>query len=92
LYFLLGISLVVGVTSLVGIIFDNWFSIHFLFGLGWELLELFVAGWIGWIAFFKPSRRSRFYDLPASGLFGLLGLIIVTSIALLICPRVTFRF
>ena len=91
LYFLLGISFIVALTSLVGIIFDTWFSIHFLLGLAWELLELFVAGWISWAVFFEPSHRNRFSNLFGSGLFGVFGLIAITSIGLLVCPRVTFR-
>jgi hypothetical protein len=92
LYFLFGISSIVAITSLVGIVFDNWFATHFFFGLAWEFLELFAATWISWIILFKPSRRNLFSGLLGSGLFGVLALIAVTSIALLICPRVTFRF
>jgi hypothetical protein len=92
LYFLLGASFVVALTSLVAVIFDTWFSIHFFFGIMLELLELVVAGWIGWAIFFRPSHRNLFSDLLGSGLFGVHGLIAVTSIGLLICPRMTFRF
>jgi hypothetical protein len=92
LYFLLSISFVVAVTSLVGIIFDTWFSISFLLGLAWEFLELLIAGWISWTIFFKLSHRNQFSDLLGSGLLGIFGLIAVTSIGLLVCPRVAFRF
>jgi hypothetical protein len=92
LYFFLGISSVVAATGLVGVIFDSWFSTHFLLGSAFELLELLLSIWISWFIFFRPSHRNRFSDLLGSGLFGLFGLIAVTSVALLVFPRVGFRF
>jgi hypothetical protein len=83
LYFLFGISSLVTTSSLVTVIFDNWFSIHFLSAIAFEFLELLAAGWISWIIFFRPSHRNRFSDLLGSGLFGIFGLIAVTSVALL---------
>lgn len=92
LYFLFGISSVAATSSLAAVIFDNWFSIHFLSAITFEILELLAAGWISWIVFFKPSHRNQFSDLLGSGLFGILGLIAVTSVTLWVFPRVGFRF
>ena len=92
LYFLFGISSLVATSSLIAVIFDNWFSIHFLSAIAFEFLELFAAGWISWIIFFRPGYRNRFSDLLGSSLFGIFGLIAVTSVTLLVFPGVGFRF
>jgi len=91
LRFVLSSLLVVAATSLIGIVFDNWFSTHFLAGLALELLELFVAGCVSWIIFFRPLLRNRSSNILGGGLFGILGLIGTTSVGLLFFPRVTFR-
>ena len=91
-YLFLGILVVAGVTAVVGILFDDLFSISLFPGLAVEISELITASLIGWIIFFEPSHRNGLSGLIGSGLFGLFGLIFVTSLGLLLCPRVSFRF
>jgi hypothetical protein len=60
LYFLFGISSLVTTSSLTAVIFDNWFSIHFLSAIAFEFLELLAAGWISWIIFSDPAIETGF--------------------------------
>jgi hypothetical protein len=92
LHLLLGILVVAVVTAVVGILFDDWFSISLFLGLGAEITEVVVASLVGWIVLFKPSNQNGLRGLIGGSLFGLFGLIFVTSLGLLICPRVSFRF
>lgn len=88
----LGILAVVAATATLGILFDNTFALSLFLGLVVEIVELILASLIGWIVFFKPSKLKGLSDLIGSGLFGLFGLIFVTSLGLLIFPHVSFRF
>jgi hypothetical protein len=88
----LGILALLSVTAALGILFDYWFSISLFLALAVEILEPILAGLIGRIIFFKSPERNGLSVLIGSGLFGLSGLIFVTSLGLLICPRVFFRF
>ena len=89
---LLGILALVAVTAELGILFDYWFSISLFLALAVTIAEPILAGLIGWIIFFKPLERNGLSVLIGSGLFGLSGLIFVTSLGLLIFPRVSFRY
>jgi hypothetical protein len=88
----LGIVILSAATALIGMLFDDWFSVSLFLALAVELSELIVAGLIGWIVLFRPSNETGWLGIVGSFLFGLFGLIFVTSIGLLICPRVSFRF
>jgi drug/metabolite transporter (DMT)-like permease len=92
LYLFLCILGLVTVTAMFGILFDYRLSISLFLATAIEILEPVMAALIGWIVLFKPSRRSGLSDLVGSGLFGLFGLIFVTSLVLLAFPRVSFRF
>jgi hypothetical protein len=91
-YLFLGMVVVAAAMAALGIFFDERFSTSLFPALAMEPLELIVASLIGWIFLFKPSDRNGLSDLVGSVLFGLFGLIFVTSLGLLICPRVSFRF
>jgi hypothetical protein len=91
-YLFLGIVIVVAAMAALGIFFDERSSTSLFLALAIEPLELIVASLIGWIILFKPSNRIGLSGLVGGGLFGLFGLIFVTSAGLLICPRVSFRF
>src|SRR5579863_8393223 len=79
-YLLLGILALVASTAMLGILFDYWFSVSLFFALTVEISEPALAALIGWVVFFKPSKRYGLSDLIGSGLFGLFGLIFVTSL------------
>jgi hypothetical protein len=91
-YLFFGILALVAVTALLGILFDYWFSISLFLALAVETLVPALAALIGWIVLFKPSKQNGFSSVVGSGLIGLCGLIFVTSLGLLVFPRVSFRF
>jgi hypothetical protein len=91
-YLFLGILVVVAVTSVVGTLFDDLFSRSLFLALAVEPSELILASLIAWVILFKPSARNGLSSAIGSSLFGLFGLIFVTSLCLLIWPRVSFRF
>jgi hypothetical protein len=91
-YLFLSILALVAVTAVLGILFDNWFSISLFLGLAVEVLEMILASLIGWIVLFEPTKRKGLSEVIGSASFGLFGLIFVTSLGLLIFPRVSFRF
>lgn len=92
LLFFLGILILVVTSATTAVVFDFWFSISLMLGLAWEFLELAIASLVAWIVLFKPSHRDRLSDLVGSVLFGMLGLIACTCLALLAFPRISFRF
>jgi hypothetical protein len=77
--------------GVIAVAYDSWFARYPILGLMLEMLELCIAGYIGWVIFFKPGHRSVASSLLGSFLFGILGLIAVTAFGLLIFPRTTFR-
>jgi hypothetical protein len=91
-FLFLGNMALVVLTSVLGILFDYWFSVSLSLAVAVEISEVALAALIGWVALFKPSKRNGLSDLIGSGLFGLFGLIFVTSVGLLIFPRVSFRY
>jgi hypothetical protein len=88
---LLDVAAVVAVTAAVGIFFDEWFSISLLSALLAEISGPIIAGLLGWNLLFKRSNQNVWSVIIGSSLFGLFALIFVTSLGLLICPRVSFR-
>ena len=91
-FLLLGILALVALTALLGILFDDWFSVSLSLALALEVAEPAMAAFIGWLVLFKLSNRNGLSDLAGSASFGLFGLIFVTSLGLLIFPRVSFRY
>jgi hypothetical protein len=89
-YLFLGILVLVALTAVLGVLFDYWFSVSLSLALAVEISEPALAALIGWVVLFKPSKGLS--DFIGSALFGLLGLIFVTSLGLLVFPRVSFRY
>jgi hypothetical protein len=88
----LGILPVVVLTAAFGILFDEWFSVFGFLGLAPEVAEIAASGLIGWFVLFRPIGQNGVTSAIGSTLFGLFGLLLVTSLGLLAVPRVSFRF
>lgn len=91
-YLLLSILGVAVLMATLGALFDYWFSISLSLALVAEISEPALASLFGWLVLFGPSKRNELSDLVGSVLFGLLGLIFITSLGLLVFPRVSFRY
>jgi hypothetical protein len=89
--FLLWIVIDVAAVSLVALAFDSWLAVYPLLGLGLELLEWMIAGWLGCTCIVRRRDANLLFGISAGSLFGLLGLIGATAFLLLICPRTVLR-
>lgn len=88
-YFVVGILIIFLTISAIAFYFDELLSQYALPAVLLELLELCLAIWISWIVFGNDSSSGLTF--LRSSLVGMLGLIVVTTLVLLIFPRVTFR-